>query len=228
MSVLDILYSKQDPEYKKFHSKLIPDISPNRIIGVRIPEIRKLANELKNSEESECFMNVLPHKYYEENNLHAFLICSIKDFDLCISELNKFLPYVDNWATCDSIRPACFKNEKTRLFEEIEIWIKSEHTYTVRFAIEMLMTHFLDSDFSIDIHNLVLGVISDEYYIKMMVAWYFATALAKQWESTVRILEDNFLPQWIHNKTIQKAIESYRITNEQKLYLRTLKRKTTA
>lgn len=228
MSVLDILYSKQDLEYKKFHSKLIPDISPNRIIGVRIPEIRKLANELKNSEESECFMNVLPHKYYEENNLHAFLICSIKDFDLCISELNKFLPYVDNWATCDSIRPACFKNEKTRLFKEIEIWIKSEHTYTVRFAIEMLMAHFLESDFSIDIHNLVLGVISDEYYIKMMVAWYFATALAKQWETTVKILEDNFLPQWIHNKTIQKAIESYRITNEQKLFLRTLKRKTTA
>jgi len=227
MTITELLFSMRDTAYRDFSAKLMPTVDKSTVIGVRVSDLRKTAKKLDAKDAAE-FMKALPHRYYEENNLHAFLICSIKDFDLCISELNKFLPYVDNWATCDSIRPACFKNEKTRLFEEIEIWIKSEHTYTVRFAIEMLMTHFLDSDFSIDIHNLVLGVISDEYYIKMMVAWYFATALAKQWESTVRILEDNFLPQWIHNKTIQKAIESYRITNEQKLYLRTLKRKTTA
>ncbi len=227
MSIVDILFEHQDLKYKEFTSKLIPDISSEKIIGVRVPVVRSIANALKNSEDANKFVDELPHEYCEENNLHAFLICRISDFDECIEKLNRFLPYVDNWATCDSIRPISFKKEKKKLLAEIRKWIQSEHTFTVRFAIEMLMTHYLDSDFSDEIHNLVLQTESDEYYIKMMIAWYFATALAKQWHSTVTILESKMLTPWIHNKTIQKAVESYRITDEQKAYLRTLKIKTT-
>lgn len=218
------LFELQDIQYKSFHSKLIPDIDPDTIIGIRVPDLRKLAKSIKNNSEINLFKSDLPHKYYEENNLHAFLICEIEDFDLCVQELNKFLPFVDNWATCDSLRPKCFKSNKDKLLKSIKEWIKSEDTYTVRFAIEMLMTHFLDAEFSCDFHNWVLNVKSEEYYIKMMVAWYFATALAKQWDSTIKILEQKMLPDWTHNKTIQKAVESYRITDIQKLYLRTLKK----
>jgi len=218
------LFELQDIQYKSFHSKLIPDIDPDTIIGIRVPDLRKLAKSIKNNSEINLFKSDLPHKYYEENNLHAFLICEIEDFDLCIQELNKFLPFVDNWATCDSLRPKCFKSNKDKLLKSIKEWINSEDTYTVRFAIEMLMTHFLDAEFSCDFHNCILNVKSEEYYIKMMVAWYFATALAKQWDSTIKILEQKILPVWTHNKTIQKAVESYRITDIQKLYLRTLKK----
>ncbi len=223
MDILKELFKLQDTEYKSFHSKLIPDIDPDTIIGIRVPVLRKLAKSIKNDAQIEKFKKDLPHKYYEENNLHAFLICETRDFDLCIEELDRFLPYVDNWATCDSIRPVCFKSNKDKLLKYINIWIKSENTFTVRFAIEMLMIHFLDACFFDDFHELVLNVRSDEYYVKMMIAWYFATALAKQWDATIKILEHKNLSEWIYNKTIQKAVESYRITDKQKEYLRSLK-----
>ncbi len=221
MNISEELYKMQDTKYKAFHSQLMPTVNPENIIGVRVPALRNFAKNIKDS--ADGFLYDLPHTYYEENNLHAFLISEIKDFHKCIKMLNDFLPYVDNWATCDGIRPPCFKKNKKELLFEIEKWIKSEHTYTVRFAIEMLMVHFLDKDFDKNHLNVVSNVNSGEYYVKMMVAWYFATALAKQWESAVLYLEEHLLHKWVHNKTIQKAVESYRITSEQKEYLRSLK-----
>lgn len=217
------LFKLQDLEYKKFHSKLMPTINPDTIIGVRTPDLRKLANSLKDYDD---FFNDLPHQYYEENNLHGFLISQIKDYNECIKELNKFLPYVDNWATCDGLRPKCFKKNTDKLLSEIKKWIKSNHTYTVRFAIEMLMTHFLDDEFDERYLELVANVKSDEYYINMMIAWFFATALAKQYEYAIIYVENNILPVWVHNKTIQKAIESYRISDDKKRFLRTLKQRS--
>ncbi len=217
------LFKMQDLEYKKFHSGLMPQTNPDTIIGVRTPLIRSMIKEL-DIEDVEKFLNSkLPHLYYEENNLHVFLISKIKNYDDCINELEKFLPYIDNWATCDSLRPVCFNKNKDNLLIKIDSWIKSRHTYTVRFAIEMLMIHFLDKDFQEDYLTKVAQIKSDEYYVNMMIAWYFATALAKQYNSTVKILENRRLSTWIHNKTIQKALESFRITDEQKKYLRSLK-----
>ena len=217
------LFKLQDLEYKKFHSKLMPTINPDTIIGVRTPDLRKFAKGLIDYDD---FLNDLPHQYYEENNLHGFLISQIKDYNECIKELNKFLPYVDNWATCDGLRPKCFKKNTDKLLSEIEKWIKSNHTYTVRFAIEMLMTHFLDDDFDERYLDMVANVKSDEYYINMMIAWFFATALAKQYEYAIIYVEKNILPVWVHNKTIQKAIESYRISDDKKRFLRTLKQRS--
>lgn len=223
MNIYEQLIKMQDLEYKTFHSKLIPTINPDSIIGIRTPILRAFAKQIKNN--ADDFLTDLPHRYYEENNLHAFLISEVREFDKCIELLDEFLPFVDNWATCDGIRPKCFKRNKAKLLLQIERWIKSDCVYTVRFAIEMLMTHFLDDDFEERYLSLVSSVKSDEYYINMMIAWYFATALAKRWESTVVYLEENLLSLWVHNKTIQKAIESYRITAEQKQYLRKLKMK---
>ncbi len=216
------LFRMQDLKYKEFHSKLIPTINPDTVIGVRVPDLRKFANTVTDYDE---FFKDLPHQYYEENNLHGFIISQIKDYDKCVEELNKFLPYVDNWATCDGIRPKCFNKNTDKLLLEIKKWISTDYIYTVRFAIEMLMTHFLDEKFDESFLKLVAGIKSDEYYINMMIAWYFATALAKQYEVTVGYIEKKILPIWVHNKTIQKAIESFRITDEKKKYLRTLKRK---
>ena len=171
------------------------------------------------------FLQEIPHKYYEENNLHAFYVEQMSDFKACIEELDRFLPFVDNWATCDMMRPKCFKQHLEELLPEIERWMESSDVYAVRFGIEMLMVHYLDERFEEHFLRRVAAIQSDEYYIKMMVAWYFATALAKQYESAVRILEEQILPMWEHNKTIQKAVESYRITSEQKVYLKTLRRK---
>jgi len=222
MNIIEDLFKMQDLEYKSFHSKLIPTINPNTIVGVRVPLLRKYAKEIKNCATE--FLCVLPHKYYEENNLHAFLISEITDFEICIEILNKFLPYVDNWATCDGIRPKCFKKNRKKLLKEIKKWIVSNHIYTVRFAVEMLMVHFLDDDFDANYLAIVSKVRSEEYYVNMMVAWYFATALAKKWTETIVYIERKILPLWVHNKTIQKAIESYRITPVQKVYLKSLKR----
>ena len=217
------LINLSDKNYKAFHSKLIPTVDSDTVLGVRVPLIRDYANKLYKSEEYAVFVNTLPHKYFDEYQLHSFLVCKIKDFDLCISEIEKLLPYVDNWAVCDSLRPSCFKDNKDKLILKIYDWIKSNKPYTVRFAIEMLMIHFLDDDFKDEYHTLVLNVKSDDYYVDMMISWYFATALSKQYSKTLSIIEEKKLPLWVHNKTIQKAVESYRISDVNKKYLRTLK-----
>ncbi|MBQ3007632.1 MAG: DNA alkylation repair protein [Clostridia bacterium] len=222
--IRDRLFEMQDAEYRDFHSRLMPTVKKELIIGVRTPDLRKFANEISGSPLADEFMKILPHKYYEENNLHAFLIEKINDFNLCAAELDRFLPFVDNWATCDMIRPKIFKKHLPELLEKIKTGIESENTYTVRFAIEMLMCYYLDEAFDISYPAAVAQICSDEYYIKMMQAWYFATALAKQYDSVIPYLEQNRLDADTHNKTIRKAIESYRITDEKKKYLRTLKR----
>lgn len=223
--VCEKLFSMQDLKYKKFHSKLMPTVESDLVIGVRTPELRKFAKEFSKTEMSEEFLQNLPHKYYEENNLHAFMISSMKDFDKTVEKLNDFLPYVDNWATCDMMRPVTFKKHRTELLAEIEKWLKSDMPYTVRFAIEMLMVHFLEEDFDVSYPHKVADIRSDEYYVRMMVAWYFATALAFQYEKILPFIENKTLDPWTHNKAIQKATESYRIANEQKEYLKRLKRK---
>jgi len=217
------LFALQDIEYKKFHSKLMPTINPDVIIGVRTPELRKLAKQLDKSTDVELFLQELPHRYYEENNLHGFLIESIKEFNACIAALNQFLPYVDNWATCDMMAPKVLKMDLPRLYEWVKVWIASGETYTIRFGVNMLMKYFLDEAFLPEYPALVASIQSEEYYVKMVVAWYFATALAKQYDAVLPYIEEHRLDAWTHNKTIQKAVESYRISPEQKLYLKTLK-----
>ncbi len=216
------LYEMQDLSYRDFHSRLIPTVEKELIIGVRTPELRKFAKEFSKSSLAADFLKALPHKYYEENNLHAFLIEQIGDYDKCIAELNRFLPYVDNWATCDMMRPKVFKKHLAELSEQIKIWLKSDDVYTVRFGIEMLMCHYLDDSFNAEYPHWVSEIRSDEYYVRMMVAWYFATALAKQYEAVVPYLEQKRFDSDTHKKTIRKALESYRISDEKKAYLRTL------
>ncbi|MBO5230740.1 MAG: DNA alkylation repair protein [Clostridia bacterium] len=222
--IRDRLFKLQDLKYREFHSRLMPTVEKSRVIGVRTPELRKLAKELKNTSHAEDFLKKLPHKYYEENNLHAFLIEEIKDYDSCVEELNKFLPFVDNWATCDMMRPKIFKKNLDKLLPQIKSWIDSDKTYTVRFGMECLMLYYLDEHFSPEYPEIICKIRSEEYYVKMMQAWYFATALAKRYDDIVLYLEQNRLDSDTHNKAIQKAVESYRITPEQKAYLRTLKR----
>lgn len=217
------LFSLSDENYKAFHSKLMPTVDRDKIIGVRTPVLRKFAAELYKSAEYKDFMQDLPHKYYEEDNLHGFLIEKIKDFDECLSKTEKLLPYIDNWATCDMLRPKIFKQETEKLYSKIKEWLDSDKTYTVRFAIGCLLSFYLDEAFDKDHLRIVGSIVSDEYYINMMIAWYFATALSKQYDSTISYIEERKLPQWVHRKTIQKAIESYRITDETKAYLRTLR-----
>lgn len=224
MNITDQLFNLRDEKYKDFHKKLIPNVDENKIIGIRTPALKDFAKSIKDSHDAKSFIQRLPHEYYEEYNLHVFLICEIKDFNACIMEVERILPYIDNWATCDSFKPKCFKRNKPKLLLKINEWIKSCHVYTVRFAIEMLMTHFLDDDFKLEYAELVASIKSSEYYLNMMIAWYFATALAKHYDETITFLHEKTLSVWVHNKTIQKAIESYRITTEQKQYLRNLKR----
>lgn len=217
------LFSMRDPGYRDFHARLMPTVDKKTIIGIRTPQLRKFAKEFAKKPESELFLHELPHRYYEENNLHGFLISNMKDYERCVRELYRFLPYVDNWATCDLMSPKIFKKHLPELLEHIKNWIASEHTYMVRFGIGMLMSFYLDEAFEPEYLRMVSFVKSEEYYINMMIAWYFATALAKQYDSAVIYLEEKRLDKWTHNKTIQKAVESYRITEQQKLYLRTLK-----
>ena len=233
-----MLFEMQDLEYKAFHSKLMPTVDKAKIIGIRVPILRKFAKELSKvwavKDESANydgirkndiieFMNTLPHQYYEEDNLHAFLIEGIKLYEDCILALDDFLPRVDNWATCDSLKPKVFKKNKDKLLKAIYRWLESEAVYEVRFAINMLMTHYLDEDFKTEYLENVARIKSEEYYINMMIAWYFATALAKQYDEAIVYIEERRLPEWVHRKTIQKAVESYRITAEQKEYLKKLK-----
>lgn len=217
------LYELQDIPYRDFQAKLIPNIAPDSMIGVRTPALRKLAKELRKDPDIGEFLQDLPHAFFDENQLHAFLISEIKDYAECLDQIRKFLPYIDNWATCDQLSPKVFGKHKTELLNSVREWIRSDRTYTVRFAIGMLMQHYLDDDFDPEYLQMVSEVWSEEYYINMMIAWYFATALAKQYDAALPYIEQKRLETWTHNKTIQKAVESYRITPEQKDYLRSLK-----
>ena len=217
------LFQLQDESYRDFQSKLLPTIDPDTIIGVRTPPLRQYAKQLIKREHLTAFLNDLPHQYFDENQLHAFILSEIKDYGDCMEAVNRFLPFVNNWATCEQMSPRVFKKHKQELLTEIKKWIASDQTYTVRFAIGMLMEHFLDDDFDSSFPRMVASVRSEEYYINMMIAWYFSTALAKQYEAVLPFMEEKRLESWTHNKAIQKAIESNRITLERKDYLRGLK-----
>lgn len=225
MDIQARLFELQDKDYQAFQAKLMPTVEPDTIIGVRMPALRELVKEVRGTEEANRFLKELPHQYYEENNLHGLLAANIKDAECCIAELDKFLPYIDNWATCDVISPVPFKKHPACLLPKVREWLASTHTYTIRFGIGVLMKFYLDEAFSPEYPEWLAAVKSDEYYVNMMIAWYFATALAKQYESILPFLEQHQLAVWTHNKTIQKAVESYRITSEQKEYLKSLKRK---
>ena len=218
------LFELADAEYADFQAKLTPTINRELFIGVRVPNVRKLAKEIYKAGDYAEFLDELPHKYYDENMLHGLILSEFKDYDDCIAGVDKFLPYVDNWAVCDIMSPKCFKKNKAKLMTKIIEWSESDAVYTSRFGMEMLMTHFLDDDFKKEYLDIPARVHIDDYYAKMMVAWFFATALTKQWDATISYIESGKLEPWTHNKTIQKARESYRILPEQKEYLKTLKR----
>lgn len=217
------LFEMQDAEYRDFHAKLVPTMEKTKFIGIRTPMLRKFAKKFGKTEESEIFLQVLPHQYYEENNLHGLLIEQIRDYDKCLEELERFLPFIDNWATCDLLALHMMKKHRDVFIREVFRWIESDQPYTIRFGIGMLMRHYLDEEFKTEYSEKVAAIRSEEYYVNMMRAWYFATALAKQYEKVLPFLEKRQMDVWTHNKTIQKAIESYRITSEQKEYLRTLR-----
>lgn len=218
------LYKYKDEKYAKFECTLTPGIDSKNVIGVRVPQIRNIAKEfIKDEKNCYKFLNELPHKYFDENMLHVALLSLIKDYDECIKYVEEFLPYIDNWAVCDILSPKCFKKNKEKLIKKIEKWSKSKKIYTCRFGIEMLMSHYLDEDFKEEYLQIPARIHSKEYYTNMMIAWFYATALAKKWDETIVYLEKHKLDTWVHNKTIQKATESYRITDKQKKYLRTLK-----
>ena len=219
------LFRLQDVKYRDFQRKLIPNVDTDTVIGVRTPELRKYAGQLAKRDDVQLFLEELPHKYFDEYQLHAFIVSGMKDYHQCIAAVNRFLPFVDNWATCDQMSPKIFKKHRQELLDEINIWIRSDHTYTVRFAIGMLMQHFLDEDFDPCYPEMVAEIRSDEYYINMMIAWYYATGLAKQYKVVLPFIENRRLDVWTHNKAIQKSVESYRITPEQKEYLKNLKMK---
>ena len=221
--IVEELFRLQDKDYALMQTKIIPTVAADRIIGVRTPALRTFAKSLYKDSDIDAFLSSVPHQYFDEDQLHAFILSLEKNFDKCIAEVDAFLPYIDNWATCDQLSPKVFKKEPEKLLPHIQSWIKSDRTYTVRFAIGMLMQHFLDERFDVKYADLAAAVRSEEYYVNMMIAWYFATALAKQYESILPYLEEKRLDDWVHNKAIQKSVESYRITDEQKTYLKTLK-----
>jgi 3-methyladenine DNA glycosylase AlkD len=224
MKITETLFSLADAEYRAFQAPLIPHLPAESFIGVRTPAIKSLAKEIIGTPEADAFMQELPHTYFEENQLHSFIISDMKDYDSCLNEINRFLPYIDNWATCDQCSPKVFKKNTDQLIHEIKKWIQSDHPYTVRFAIKVLMNHYLKENYQPEYLDMVSNVSMEHYYVQMMQAWYFATALAHQYDDTLKILESSRLPLWVHNKTIQKAGESYRISDEQKEYLKQLKR----
>ena len=217
------LFELQDTKYRDFHSKLMPGIDKETVIGIRVPVLRKFAKEFIKKPEADFFLQQLPHRFYEENNLHMMLITGIRDYATCIDAIQRFLPYIDNWATCDFSEPKCFRKNKEAVLVNIRGWLGSSETYTLRYGIGMLMRLFLDKDFSPEYLQMVAAIKSQEYYVNMMIAWYFATALAKQWEETVPYIEQHRLSEWVHKKTIQKAVESYRIMPEQKEYLKSFR-----
>ncbi len=217
------LFSMQDKKYAEFQAKLTPTVDKSFFIGVRVPKLRQYASDLIKSKNYSRFLDELPHKYYDENLLHSILISKIKDYSEALERIEEFLPYIDNWAVSDTLSPGIFKKHKPELIIKIKEWAKSPETYTCRFGIDMLMTHFLDEDFKPEYLKIPARIKSDEYYVNMMLAWFFATALAKQWDETVPYIENSVLPKWVHNKTITKSVESYRITEEQKTYLKQLR-----
>ena len=223
MSIYERLLSNKDEKYKDFQSKLVPNIDKETIIGVRTPQIREIAKKVFGTQEAETFIQVLPHQYYEENLIHFFIISKIKNFDECVKEVEKFLPYIDCWPVCDQASPLIFKKNHDKLLPLIKKWIKSNHVYTARFGIRMLMNEFLNDDFKEEYLELVSSKKGNDYYLKMMIAWFFATALAKQYDATIKYIENRCLDPWIHQKTIQKAIESYRVSDEHKEYLKKLR-----
>ena len=222
-AIREELYRHQDLKYRDFQAKLIPGMETEKMIGVRTPDLRKIAKQMVKREDIGEFLENLPHEFFDENQVHAFVISELKDYGRCVQGVERFLPFVDNWATCDQMSPKVFKKHRPELLDSIKEWIRSEHTYTVRFAVGMLMQHYLDEDFDPAYPEMVAEVQSEEYYIRMMIAWYFVTALAKQYEAVLPYIEERRLEPWTHNKTIQKAVESYRITPEQKEYLKSLK-----
>ena len=224
-AIQERLFALGDEKNAAFVAKLIPTTPPETILGARTPALRRLARELWREQDMTPFMAELPHAYFEENGLHAFCIEQIREFPRCLEETERFLPYVDNWATCDSLRPKIFQKHRTELLPHIQRWLASPETYTIRFGVGMLMAHFLDEDFDPAYLNWVAALRSEEYYVNMMIAWYFATALAKQYEAALPYLEGQTLSPWTHNKAIQKALESYRVSEEHKIYLKALKRK---
>ncbi len=224
MNIRERLFALQERDYAVFQAKLTPGIPIERFIGVRVPTLRKLAKEIYKEGEYQAFLQELPHQYYDEDMLHGMLISEMKDYDACIEAMEQFLPYIDNWAVCDTISPKVFKKHKDALLGKIREWAKSSHTYTCRFGMEMLMSFYLDEDFKPEYLEIPAAVRSSEYYVNMMTAWFFATALAKQWDASIPYITGQRLDVWTHNKTIQKARESYRITPEQKEYLKSLKR----
>ena len=222
--IIELLTASRDEGYAEFQRKLIPNIPPNSLIGVRTPALRKMAREVAKSDLCGLFLAELPHAYFDENQLHAFIISQMKDFGGCVAALEEFLPFIDNWATCDQTSPTVFKKHAEELLPLIQKWLCSEQVYTKRFAIGMLMQHFLDERFEPRFLEMVTSIRSEEYYVNMEIAWYMATALAKQWEAAVPFIENGVMDKWTHNRTIQKARESYRITDEQKEYLKQLKK----
>ena len=222
-AIREILYAHSDPKYGDFCAKLIPTLPRECFIGVRSPEYKKIVKELPEEDAVNEFIHTLPHEFYEENILHNILIGKTKDFAACLSQVEAFLPYVDNWAVCDGLNPAVFKKHTAEIRQRIPEWIASEAVYTRRFGLHMLMTYFLDDLFDASMLSQPADLRSDEYYVNMMTAWLFAEALVKQWDATIPYIEGKRLDKWTHNKAIQKAIESYRITDEQKTYLKSLK-----
>ena len=220
MNLTDRLFSLQDPEYRDFSAKLMPNVDKSAVIGIRTPKLRKLATEIYREGNYQSFLQNLPHKYYEENNLHGFIIEKIRDPKEYLQEIEKLLPYIDNWATCDLIHPKCLKKDPDLVIKHIKKWLGSGHTYTVRYGIGVLLSDYLDELFRPEYLDWVTGVKSDEYYINMMRAWYFATALAKQYKAAIPLIENGILDKWTHNRTIQKAVESYRISDDIKSYLK--------
>ena len=223
MTVYERLLKVQDKEYRDFQIKLVPNISPDAMIGVRTPDMRNIAKEVFKSDERDAFLKELPHKFYEENLVHFFLIAMIKDFDECVKAVGEFLPYVDCWPVSDQATPKSFKKNHEKLLPHIKKWIASDHVYTARFGIRMLMNEFLGDDFKKEYLELVASKRGEDYYLKMMVAWYFATALAKQYDESVKYIEERKLDDWVLKKAIQKAVESYRVTDEHKEYLKTFR-----
>ena len=221
--IKDELMKLQDLKYRDMQIKIIPSVEADAIIGVRTPELRKLAKQFAKREDVSEFLQALPHQYFDEDQLHAFIISEMKDYDACMAELERFLPYVNNWATSDQMSPKVFKKNRKDLLKHVNKWIKSKKTYTIRYGVGMLMEHFLDEDFDPKYPEMVSKLRSEEYYVNMMIAWYFATALAKQYDAVLPYIEEKKLDVWTHNKAIQKSVESYRITPEQKEYLKSLK-----
>ena len=223
MNIKDKLFMYQDLKYRDFHSSLVPNVDKDRFIGVRTPILRKLAKEMIKDGSYKEFIKDLPHYYYEENTLHSCILSLYKDLDDLVKELDIFLPYIDNWATCDLLRPKAFEKDLDRILDKVKEWINTEDVYSIRFGIVILLSFYLDNDFTNEINDIVLTINNDDYYVKMAQAWYFSYALIKQYDFTIDIFESNRLDKWIHNKSIQKAIESYRVSLVDKNYLRSLK-----